>query len=70
MKPLVERLEKEASVKVEKIEVWHNHKNAELKKRYDQGFCNGVPFFINTATGRWICGAVSYNDLKKWALGK
>lgn len=70
MAPLVEKLEKEEGVKVEKFEVWHNAKNAELQKKHDKGFCGGVPFFINTATNDKICGAVSYEDFKKWALGK
>lgn len=47
MAPLVQRLEKEFKVKVEKIEVWHNAKNAELMRQYDRGFCGGVPFFFN-----------------------
>jgi len=69
MAPLVEKLEK-GGVKIEKFEVWHNSKNQKLQKQYDAGFCGGVPFFINTETGEWICGAVSYDEFKKWALGK
>ncbi len=70
MKPLVERLEKELNIKIEKLEVWHNSKNADLLKQYDKGYCGGVPFFFNKKTGKWICGAASFEDLKKWALGK
>lgn len=68
MAPLVERLEKETGLKIEKFEVWHNEENAKLQRQFDKGFCGGVPFFINTATGKWICGAVSYEELKNWAL--
>ncbi len=70
MEPLVERLEQELKVKVEKIEVWHNEENAKLMQEFDKGFCGGVPFFFNTKSGKWICGATSYENLKKWALGK
>lgn len=70
MDPLVERLEKELGIKVKKIEVWHNAKNAALMEQYDKGFCGGVPFFFNTKTGKWICGSADYDTLKKWALGK
>lgn len=70
MKPLVEKLEKEEGVKIEKLEVWHNAANAKLMEKYDQGKCGGVPFFYNTKTGKWICGSTSYENLKKWALGK
>lgn len=70
MRPLVEKLEKDESVKIKRIEVWHNAANAQLMEKYDRGFCGGVPFFFNTKTGQWICGAVDYGTLKKWALGK
>ena len=66
----IKKLEKEEKVKVEKIEVWHNSKNQQLMKEYDRGFCGGVPFFFNEKTGKWICGATSYTEFKKWALGK
>lgn len=69
MDPLVEQLEKETGVKVEKYEVWRNEENATMLARYDQGYCGGVPFFFNAKTQQWICGAVSYEDLKLWALG-
>ncbi len=67
MEPLVERLEQEAGVKVEKFEVWHDAENAKKMARYDNGRCGGVPFFMNTETGAMICGEVSYEELKAWA---
>jgi len=67
MDPLVEKLEKEKKVKVEKLEVWHNSKNSKLMGELDNGFCGGVPFFFNEKTGAKICGAVSYDKLKEWA---
>jgi len=70
MDPLVERLEKEEGVKVTKLEVWHNAKNAEFLTKVDKIGCGGVPFFFNQKTGKAICGASSYENLKKWALGK
>lgn len=70
MAPMVERLEQDEGVKVEKIEVWHNAKNAELLQQIDKGKCGGVPFFYNKKTGKWICGFAEYESLKQWALGK
>ena len=70
MLPLVKRLEEETKLKVDIIEVWHNEKNAALMRKLDDGFCGGVPFFYNEKTGKRICGATSYENLKKWALGK
>ncbi len=70
MEPLVQRLEEECNVKLKRLEVWHNEKNAQLLQQLDQGSCGGVPFFFNKKTGRKICGAASYEQLKAWALGK
>ncbi|MBI4144755.1 thioredoxin family protein [Candidatus Woesearchaeota archaeon] len=66
----VEQLEKEFKVKVAKLEVWHNDKNAQLLEMIDKGFCGGVPFFWNAKTKRHICGETDYDTLKDWALGK
>lgn len=70
MDPLVDQLEKEEKVKVDRLEVWHNSKNAAMLQQHDKGFCGGVPFFFNKKTGKWLCGSTSYANLKKWALGK
>ncbi len=32
--------------------------------------CNGVPFFYNKRSKRFICGATTYENLKSWALGQ
>lgn len=69
MVPLVEKLEKETGVKVEKLETWHNASNAKKLQDFDKGRCGGVPFFYNDKTDKFICGAGSYEDLKNWAKG-
>ncbi len=68
----IARLEKEEGVKVDKYEVWHNPENAEKMEQYNKRpnggvYCSGVPYFINTKTGNRVCGAMEYEDLKKWA---
>lgn len=68
MKPLVEQLEKEEGVVIEKYEIWHNEEHAKKMDTYDTGLCGGVPFFFNTDTKAFICGSASYEELKKWAL--
>jgi len=70
MEPLIERLEQETGKKVKRLEVWHNAQNAEIFEKIDDGFCGGVPFFFNVKTKQKLCGAQSYDALKKWALGK
>ena len=70
MDPHIERLEKEEGLKLKKLEVWHDEKNAALWQKLDGGKCGGVPFFFNTKTKKFICGSVEYDEFKKWALGK
>ncbi len=70
MEPLIEKLKQDTGLVVQRIEVWHNAQNAELLKKYDKGFCGGVPFFVNKKTDKWICGSTSYEKFKTWATGK
>ena len=68
MEPHIEKLEKEEGVKFQKLEVWHNSKNAKKFAELDQGECGAVPYFYNKETEEGLCGEVSYKKLKKWAL--
>ena len=75
MNPIMERVEKEARVKITRLEVWHNEENAKLLKGYDKNpdgseYCGGIPFFYNEKTGKKLCGNVKYEKLKAWAQGK
>lgn len=70
MMPLVDALEKETGLKVERYEVWHDEENFKKLEQYDKGLCGGVPFFFNTGTNDFICGAASFEELKKWARTK
>ena len=70
MEPLIERLEVETSLKIKRLEVWHNEANVALMREYDKGYCGGIPFFFNKKTGKWLCGAHDYESLKMWALGQ
>ena len=70
MDPLVEKLEKEEEVKIEKYEVWHNQENLQKMRPYAEGKCMGVPFFFNTESQDYICGSTDYERLKKWAGAK
>lgn len=71
MRPLVEQLTKELDVEVKQFETWHDPKNEALRKEKDVGgACGGVPFFYNEESGKALCGASSYDELKAWAEGK
>lgn len=69
MAPLVEQLKGEGFA-VEQFETWHHPENAKKHKELDNGKCGGVPFFLNTDSGEFICGSVEYDVLKNWANGK
>lgn len=73
MMSLVEKLEKETGIKLEKLEVWHDEKNADLMRSYRELIapkCGGqlrTPTFMNTETNDIMCGEVEYEELKDWA---
>lgn len=69
MNPLVEKLEKEEKIKIERLETWHNAANAKKLQEFDKGRCGGVPFFYNDKSGKFICGSANYADLLAWAKG-
>src|SRR3989344_3511343 len=66
---VVDKLEKEEGIKIEKYEVWHDDKNLQKMQEYDRGLCGGVPFFYNTEDKTFLCGEASLEELKKWATG-
>ena len=73
MIPLVDKLEKEEGIALDKKEVWHNEKNADLMRSHRdiiEPKCGGqlrTPTFMNTETNDIICGEVEYEKLKEWA---
>jgi len=74
MMPYVDKLEEETGIKLERLEIWHNEKNADLMRSYRPIIgpkCGGqlrTPTFLNTETEDVICGEVEYEKLKEWAL--
>lgn len=69
MEPIIRKLNDEG-IKIERLEVWHDSKNAELFKKAEKGRCGGVPFFWNEANDTFICGNCSYEKLKEWVKAK
>ncbi len=73
MMPVVDRLEKEEGIALDKKEVWHNEKNADLMRSHRdiiEPKCGGqlrTPTFMNTETNDIVCGEVEYEKLKEWA---
>ncbi|MFH1405342.1 MAG: hypothetical protein ABIH21_04580 [Patescibacteria group bacterium] len=69
MMPIIDKLISEG-IKIEKLETWQNTENANKQKDLDKDMCGGVPFFINTDSGQWICGSTTEEKLRAWASGE
>eukprot|EP00304_Pavlova_gyrans_P004415 CAMPEP_0206053892 /NCGR_PEP_ID=MMETSP1466-20131121/36819_1 /ASSEMBLY_ACC=CAM_ASM_001126 /TAXON_ID=44452 /ORGANISM="Pavlova gyrans, Strain CCMP608" /LENGTH=126 /DNA_ID=CAMNT_0053429079 /DNA_START=1 /DNA_END=377 /DNA_ORIENTATION=- len=71
MVPYIRRVEKECGCKIRRFETWSHPEHEKLRQICDsRAGCGGVPFFYNKETRRWICGATTYDNLKRWASGK
>lgn len=69
MQKLTTSLMKEyPQVHVVRKEVWHNKENMALVQACDTNDqCGGIPYFFNEETKAWLCGEVTYEQLKEWA---
>ncbi len=68
MQEMSKRLEQVEGVTIARFEVWHNKENMARVEQLDkENKCGGLPFFINTKTGKTLCGEVSYDDLVAWS---
>merc|ERR1719160_1624758 len=66
MSPLNRELAKEGH-NIRTFEVWYNARNTELLQFLDMGRCGGVPFYFNKRTRKYICGATTMDNLRRWA---
>jgi thiol-disulfide isomerase/thioredoxin len=72
MMPIVDALSKREGVEFEKLEVWHEPKNAEKMRELKDiiipacGDGLGTPAFVNAKKTKAICGEISYEELKEW----
>lgn len=65
MEPVVQRLEKDLSTKVRRINIG---RRADLTMLFDTvggNECGNVPYFYNRRTAQAICGATPYRNLRK-----
>lgn len=69
MMAIIDRLVSEG-FPIERLETWHNQANAERLMDVDHGSCGGVPLFVNTDSGKILCGEQDYEALRSWAEGK
>merc|ERR1719498_2099248 len=69
MTPLNRELPKEGH-KLRTFEVWYNARNTELLQHLDMGRCGGGPFYFNKRTRKYICGATTMDNLRRWAEDK
>jgi len=75
MRPLVAKLEFETGIKIDERDVWKSESDYRILENYQSDViktdpeCDGIPFFMNTKTGKFLCGEVSFKKLKDWATG-
>jgi thiol-disulfide isomerase/thioredoxin len=73
MRPLVAKLIYDTGITVDERDVWKNQSDFRIYENYQNQVratdpdCQGLPFFMNTETGDYLCGEVSYTKLKVWA---
>ena len=70
MAPVVQQLENDLSVKLVRKEIWHDPGNLADFTKVAAGKCDGIPFFWNKKTSKFICGSASYKELKACAQGE
>ena len=70
MVPFMKKVEKDLGKRILRFDVGSSAKNYDLLTRLDHdNRCNGLPYFYNRATHRAVCGATTYDNLRKWASG-
>lgn len=72
MEPLIEKLEKEEGLRLERYDVSTSTGAAEMDRWKERlgSSCAGIPFYVNTRSSGTICGAVEYIEFRNWALQK
>ena len=68
MEPLINKLESEFELKVNRLDILDNSENKRLLDKH--AGLTMVPFFYNEATGAKISGEADYESLKKWSDNK
>lgn len=75
MRPLVAKLAFETGLAIDERDVWKSERDARLLENYRAEIiksdpdCDGIPFFYNTNTKKYLCGEANYKSLKNWATG-
>jgi thiol-disulfide isomerase/thioredoxin len=69
MKPIVEQVESETGVTIQKLEVWHNETNQKTMMMHADNITSGcgfmgVPAFYAAKTGKAVCGEMTAEALK------
>mmetsp|Transcript_54462 Transcript_54462/g.108108 ORF Transcript_54462/g.108108 Transcript_54462/m.108108 type:complete len:179 (-) Transcript_54462:305-841(-) len=70
MEPYMQKTEKGLGKKILRFDT-ALERNYELLQRLDnENKCGGLPYFYNRASHSAICGATTYENLRKWAKGQ
>ena len=69
MTPLLDELDKEEGIKVERLEVYHNEANLKKLQSVVGDGPVGLPYFYNYKTKKSISGSTTKEKIKEWATG-
>jgi thiol-disulfide isomerase/thioredoxin len=74
MMPILDKLKKKEKINITKKEVWNNDENADEMRKHSQLIMDacedglGVPAFFSIKTNDALCGEITYDELKEWAM--
>ena len=69
MEPVLRRIENECNTKIRRINIFRRREFMGILEKIGHDECGGLPFYWNRRTGQAVCGATSYSNLKRWAVG-
>lgn len=69
MEPVLRRLENDLSTKVRRINIFRRREFMGVLEKIGHDECGQLPFYYNRRTGQAVCGATSYMNLRRWAVG-
>ena len=69
MEPVLRRLENDLKTKIRRINIFRRREFMGLLEAIGHDECGSLPFYYNRRTGRAICGATTYINLKRWGTG-
>jgi len=69
MEPVLKRVEDDLDTKIRRINIFRRREFMGVLEQIGHDECGQLPFYYNRRTGQAVCGATSYMNLRRWAVG-